>query len=160
MTDNPNHYPRPHPNRSWTSSVSLSLYLSTYKIPLSLCIHTLSLSFYIQTPLYLSTYTLSHSRSLYIHSIFLHTLRLCISLRSHSPSISLHTHPLSISLYTLSLYLQTHPLTLSLNMHTHTHTLSLSLSLSTYSFILGGIQKRRPQGEGEGGQGEKGHVRT
>ena len=97
MTDNPypNHYPRPHPNRSWSSSVSLflSLSLSVYSVYIhsTHCLYlskdTLPLSLFLSTythSLYLSTYTLF--LSLYIHTLYLFTY-------THT-----HTHTLSLSL--------------------------------------------------------------
>ena len=94
MTDNPypNHYPRPHPNRSWSSSVSLFL--------LSLCLSTLS------------TYTV-HTVSI---SLKTHSLYLSSSLHTHTLSISLHTHFFYLSTYTLSISLHTHTYTLSLSL--------------------------------------------
>ena len=113
MHDNPyrNLYPRPHPNRYWSSSVSL----------------------------FLSTHTLS--RSLYTHflflSLFLTTHTLCFSLNTHLLSLFLSTQKLYIRVHTLSIYLHSlslHTLYLSFPRYTHIHY--LSFSLHTYSISL------------------------
>ena len=112
MTDNPypNHYPRPHPNRSWSSSVSLFL--------LSLCLSTLS------------TYTV-HTVSI---SLKTHSLYLSSSLHTHTLSISLHTHFFYLSTYTLSISLHTPPISPPLGLGNET-TLGGGITIA-FKFLI------------------------
>ena len=110
LTLNP--YPRPHPNRYWSSSVpplsvSLSLYLNTHKRSLYLySLHTRTL--------YLSTYR--HSLSLYTHFLFT-----SLSHYTHSLSLFLSEHTLAIYIQSLSIY------SLSLSLSLYTNTVSFPL---------------------------------